>query len=469
MTPLDRIAAHVTGAELSDLGAHDRAKARTFLLDTLGVGIAGSSGAGIAALAGSVARWGAGEEATVWVTGERLPAQAAAIVNAYQIHCLEYDCVHEGAVVHPMATVLSALMAHAERRSAAGRPVPGADFLLAMAIGVDIATLLGVAAEGPVRFFRPATAGGFGATAAIARLEGLDETGVKDALGIMYGQASGTLQPHAEGSPVLGLQIGFNARGALAAVDLAQAGFRGPHAILDGPYGYFRMFEGDTFDLGAIWQRLGREWQVSQLAHKPFPSGRLTHGVIDALQRATRELGIDREQIARVTGHVPPLVHRLVGRPDLPDPEANYAKLCLAYVAGAWLARGQVDVPEFRPPVLSDPAVHAAAAKVALQLDGNPDQNALAPQRFVVELADGRRHEVHLEQVYGHPEVPLTAAENEDKFRRCVGYASRPLPAERADALVEAVATVETLDDASALAALTVSAPRMSGQQATVE
>jgi len=469
MTPLDRIAAHVTGAELSDLGAQDRAKARTFLLDTLGVGIAGSSGAGIAALAGAVARWGSGEEATVWVTGERLPAQAAAIVNAYQIHCLEYDCVHEGAVVHPMATVLSALMAHAERRSAAGRPVSGAEFLLAMAIGVDIATLLGVAAEGPVRFFRPATAGGFGATAAIARLEGLDRTGVKDALGIMYGQTSGTLQPHAEGAPVLGLQIGFNARGALAAVDLAQAGFHGPHAILDGPYGYFRMFEGDQFDLDAIWQRLGREWQVSQLAHKPFPSGRLTHGVIDALQRTTRELGIDRDRIARVTGHVPPLVHRLVGRPDRPEPEANYAKLCLAYVAGAWLARGQVDVPEFRPPVLSDPAVHAAAAKVALHLDGNPDENALAPQRFEIELADGRRHEVHLTQVYGHPEVPLTAAENEDKFRRCVGYASRPLPAERADALVEAVAAVETLEDASALAALTVSAPEMSGQRSTVE
>ena len=50
-----------------------------------------------------------GDEATVWVTGERVSAQAAAMVNAYQIHCLEYDCVHEGAVVHPMATVLSTI------------------------------------------------------------------------------------------------------------------------------------------------------------------------------------------------------------------------------------------------------------------------------------------------------------------------------------------------------------------------
>ena len=193
-TGLDRIAAFVTDARFDDLSAHDLGKTRTFLLDTLGVGIAGSSGAAVSALKQTVSQWGTGEEATVWVTGERLPAQAAAMVNAYQIHCLEYDCVHEGAVVHPMATVLSALMAYVERRSGAGRPVSGEDFLLALAIGVDIAALMGIAALGPVRFFRPATAGGWGATAAIARLEGLDASGVKDALGVMYGQTSGTLQ-----------------------------------------------------------------------------------------------------------------------------------------------------------------------------------------------------------------------------------------------------------------------------------
>lgn len=456
--PLDRIADFVTGVRPEDLGAADREKARVFLLDTLGVGIAGSSGAGLAELIATVSGWGGGggQEATVWVTGERLPAQAAAIVNAYQIHCLEYDCVHEGAVVHPMATVLSALLAYAEARSAAGTPVNGADFLLALAIGVDIATLFGLAAEGPVRFFRPATAGGFGATAGIARLAGLDAAGVKDALGIMYGQTSGTLQPHAEGSPVLGLQIGFNARGALCAVDLAAAGFRGPHRILDGPYGYFRMYEDDRFDLQAIWDRLGREWQISRLAHKPFPSGRLTHGVVDALRQVTRDHGIAPSDIVAVEGHVPPLVYRLVGRPDVPEPEANYAKLCLAYVAGAFLARGQVDVPEFRAPVLHDPDVHAAAAKVSLVLDDNPDENALAPQRFVVTATDGRVVEVALPQVYGHPDVPLSTEENLDKFRRCIGYGSRPMTEAQGDALHAAVEGVEELEDAARLAALTV-------------
>ncbi len=453
---IDRIAGHVTGAQFSDLGEADLAKAKTFLLDSLGVGMAGSCGASVPDLVRTVSGWGSADEATVWVTGERLPAQSAAIVNAYQIHCLEYDCVHEGAVVHPMATVLSALMAYVERRSAALRPVTGRDFLLALAIGVDIATLFGVASKGPVRFFRPATAGGFGATAAIARLEGLDTEGVKNALGVMYGQTSGTLQPHTEGSPVLGLQIGFNARGALSAVDLAASGLVGPHDILDGPYGYFRMFEGDQFDLDEIWSRMGREWQISHLAHKPFPSGRLTHGVVHALQQVTRELGIGAEQIETITGHVPPLVYRLVGRPDTPAPSANYAKLCLAYVAGAYLARGQVDVAEFRPDALSDPLVHAQAAKVTLQLDDNPNENALDPQRFLFGLADGRQHEVTLPHVLGHPKAPLSDAQNIAKFRRCIGYAAHPPAKTQGEALEDAVAGIEDLPDAARLAQLTV-------------
>jgi len=454
---VDALVDHVLGARFEDLDATALAKAKIFLLDSFGVGIAGSSGASMDALLATVGRWGEGDEATVWVTGERLPAQLAAIVNAYQIHCLEYDCVHEGAVVHPMATVLSALMAYCERRSAQGRPVSGEDLLLAMALGVDVATMLGMAATGRIRFFRPATAGGMGAAAALARLEGLDRTGVKDALGAMYGQTSGTMQAHVEGSPVLGLQIGFNARGALSAVDLAAAGFRGPHDMIDGLHGYLKLIEGGSYDLDRIRPLIGTEWQIAKLAHKPFPAGRLTHGVVDALMQLTKRHGFGAADVARIDGRVPPLVMNLVGRPDKPAPEPNYAKLCLAYVAGAYMVRGQVDVPEFAEAgVLSNPAIHEVAGKVHLELDGNPDENALAPQWFKVTLTDGTEHEITLPQVYGHPDVPLSAEENAAKFRRCVGYGRAPMPAGQAARLEAAVAEVETLADAARLAALTV-------------
>lgn len=457
MNAVDRIAAHVARAGLADLPPATVGKVRTFLLDTLGVGIAGTSGAQVADLIALARGWGAQEEATVWLTGERMSAQSAAIVNAYQIHCLEFDCVHEGAVLHPMATILSAVLAWAERESARGRPVLGADLIPALAVGVDVSTMLGLVTEAPIRFFRPALAGGFGAVAAIARLSGFDERQVKDALGAQYAQASGTLQPHVEGSPMLGMQVGFNAAAAIRSVDLAAAGFRGPHDILQGQYGYFRLFEDGSEDLAAFLPTLGRAWQIDAMSHKPWPSGRLTHGAIDGLGQLMARHGFVAADIARVEAKVPPLNHRLVGRPDIPNPEANYAKLCLAFVAGRFLATGRVDVPDFRGDALTDPETHRLAGLVqVVRDDANPDQNALDPQTITVWLKDGAQHCVHLPHVYGHPAVPLSDAANEDKFRRCAGYGrGRPTDPE---AIIAAVARVETLPDIAALPRLTLGA-----------
>lgn len=454
---IDLFADHVANSSYEALSAAEIAKAKTFLLDSIGVGVAGSSGAGMDDLLRVVSSWGAGAESTVWVTGQRLPAASAAIVNAYQIHCLEFDCVHEGAVVHPMATVLSAMIAHAERRSAADRPVDGRSFLAALCAGIDVAALIGVAATGPVRFFRPATAGGLGTAAALARMEGMDPTGVKNAMGAAYSQTSGTLQAHVEGSMLLGLQIGFNARAALGALDMAAAGIRAPHDIIDGQYGYLRLIENEEFDVAPALAALDGPGQITQLAHKPFPSGRLTHGVVDALQTFMADKAVSADDIARVHCRVPPLVYRLVGRPDVPEPEANYAKLCLRFVAGVFLARGRVDVPDFKSAeMLNDPEVHRQAAKVEMELDGNPDPNALDPQSFEIALVDGSTHALTLDHVFGHPARPLSAEQNVDKFRRCVGYGRRPLDAAAVDALIETVETLEQCGDVAVLARLTL-------------
>ncbi len=452
MKDFERIAHHVVTAGALPDGAVRAVK--TFLLDTIGVGIAGSSGAGVQALIDVARGWGPGDEATVWLTGERMSAGSAAVVNAYMIHCLEFDCVHEGAVLHPMATILSAVLAWAERESARGRRVSGADLIPALAVGVDVSTMLGLVTDAPIRFFRPATAGGFGAAAAIARLSGMDARGVMDTLGAQYAQVAGTLQPHAEGSPMLGMQVGFNARAAIQSADLAAAGFRGPHDIFTGQYGYLKLYEMDDHDLPGFLPTLGQSWQIEAMSHKPWPSGRLTHGVVDGLGQLMGRHGFAPDDIAAIRAEVPPLVHRLVGRPDIPDPEPNYAKLCLRFVAGVYLARGRVDVPDFRGDLLRDPAVHRFAQMVDVVLDANPDQNALDPQRISVRLTSGAEHAIDLPHVYGHPAVPLTEAENEEKFRRCCGYGRIPLPPPRAAALIETVRGLEAVTDVAGIVRL---------------
>ena len=88
---------------------------RTFIQDSLGVGIVGSAAPQVDEMRRAAALWGESEDARVWVSGESLPAPSAAFLNAFLTHNSEFDCVHEPAVVHCVTVVLAACMAVAER------------------------------------------------------------------------------------------------------------------------------------------------------------------------------------------------------------------------------------------------------------------------------------------------------------------------------------------------------------------
>ena len=239
---------------------------------------------------------GEGSAVSVWGTRARLAPGTAALVNAFQVHCQEYDNLHEGAVLHAMATLLPVLLAEAELR----RDVTGEALVTAVVAGVDVACSLGLAARQGWRFFRPATSGGFGAVAGLARLRGFDAARTLAAFGMQLGQASGTMQAHTEGSPLLPLQIGFNARAAIQSCDLAAAGFPGLDAPFEGRFGYLPLFEG-AWDCAEVLAALGQVWRVTELSHKPFPSGRATHGGIDALLALRAAHGFGPEDVAAIT------------------------------------------------------------------------------------------------------------------------------------------------------------------------
>jgi aconitate decarboxylase len=412
---MDAIAAfaeHVVRTGYDDLPAPALAAAKTFILDSFGVGVAGSAAPWAQELVDTAARWGSGDDARVWVHGSALPAPAAAMCNGYHIHNSEYDCIHEAAVVHPMAVLLSATMAHAERAGG----VSGRDLLCAIALGVDVGAGLGLASKAPLRFFRPATAGAFAATAAIGRLMGFDAGTMTHAFSIAYGELCGTMQAHSEGSPLLAMQIGFNARNAVVACDMATGSLSGPQDVLEGPFGYFPLFEGEH-DLAPVLRGLGKTWRITEVAHKPFPCGRATHGVLDGVLSLLREHALTANEIARIECRVPPLTQRLVGRPAHEGMAVSYARLCAPYVIACALQGGGVDLDDFQPTALADPARLALAQRVTLSADDTPDPNALAPVAVVVRLNGGATHETSVSDVYGSPARPMGREAHLAKFR----------------------------------------------------
>ena len=121
---------HIEQSRFEDLNNETVQKLKVFLLDTIGVGIAGSTGSKLTELKEVANNWSQGNNCTILGTWEKYSRDAATLINAYQIHCLEFDCIHEGAVVHPMAAILSSMLSHCESENKKGRVINGKDLLL---------------------------------------------------------------------------------------------------------------------------------------------------------------------------------------------------------------------------------------------------------------------------------------------------------------------------------------------------
>jgi 2-methylcitrate dehydratase PrpD len=374
MTPTERLLAFAAAPPPVPEAA--REAARSLVTDTLLVGGAGAAAPGADGVVAAAKGWGAGPVPLLGRADTLAPA-GAAFVNGFQIHCLEWDAVHEPAVVHAMSVVTAAAHATASVHPEAD----AATVRTAIIVGVEIACALGVAATSPLTFFRPATAGLLGASLACARIAGIPHDRFDDVLGLAYSQCAGTMQAHVEGSIALPLQIAAAARAAVTAVDLVANGLTGPHDPLEGPFGYFTLF--DKGALGPVAETLGQVWRMAEISVKPWPCGRASHATMGVLA------GHDAANLVAIEARVPPLIKRLVGRPWVDDMTPAYARLCLPFLAALMLSDGRIDPRRFTPAAFGDPALKALGERLTIVDDGTTDPNALSPQHFRLTLADG--------------------------------------------------------------------------------
>ncbi len=454
MNAIDKLIQHITQTRYQDLPDSTLSAVKTFVLDSVGVGLSGSRVPYVKQVKQAASEWGADQQAQVWTSGEWVSASTAAFINGYQIHNQEWDCVHEPAVVHPMAVILSALVAYAQKYNLSGKQV-----MLGVAVAVDVATLIGESATSGLKFFRPSICGCLGATAGMCAMQTFSAAKTANALGIAYSQISGTMQAHVEGSPMLALQIGLNAQAAIRAIDLAEAGFDGPKDILEGPYGYFANFE-DSYDINILTTKLGKGYQIEQVSHKPFPTGRAGHGTADGLLILQNTHGFKAQDVAIIKVRATPLINRLVGRPVKDDMDVSYAKLCNGYIAATALLTGNVTVEDFDLACLQDPERLALARKVSTELNGCCDPNALAPVNVTVELYNSQTLQIDLPAVLGNPLRPMSREAQLEKFRAACRSAVVPFSAPRIDKLIKSIDELEQIQNINQLVELMVNDPQ---------
>lgn len=410
----DRLIELVANMRYTNLPVETVHAARTFLADTLAVGVAGlCEPVSDAVFRTAQKSAGAGDCRVLGRPGVQLSAHGAALVNGTQVHCLEWDALHEPSVVIALCTTTAAIVSQTDLSDPDLEQV-----LLALVAGVETSVFFGAGATTQPRFFRPSTAGAMGAAMALGILRGFDKTQLKNLLGLAYSQVSGTMQAHWEGSEALPMQIGIAARAAHTAADLVEEGMTGPHDVIDGKFGYFTLIE-TASELDHLFDAWGAPWKITEVAHKPFPAGRATQATLTAIMEAKAERAFTWDDVTRITADVPPLIMLLVGREYRADMSSGYARLCLEYVAPEMVRHGLIDPRRFAPEYTSAPQAAADAAKVRLTLDGNPDPNALSPQTITIDFADGPSFTTTVEIPFGSPHRAMSREDQIAKAKLC--------------------------------------------------
>lgn len=434
------LAALVARTTARELPASTLETARLDLLDTLGCAIAGADAEGVREARDLLLEWGGAPVASVWGSGRSLPPPEAAFANAMSGHALEYDDQHPG-VLHTGVSVIPAAFAMAEARQRTDLR----ELLVAIVLGTEVADRLAVATtDGPgvSGWLLTPLCGFFGAAAAAAKVAALDESGVRQALGFAYVQASGNGQSTLDGALAKRMQPAFASRGGVFGAALASRGLTAPLDSLEGARGFFRVYHRDRYDPAKLRDRLGESWLIDVATYKPYPCCAWTHAALEC-GIALRERGIRLAELVSVEIGVNAQAYRSAGSPlprrYLPKTPVD-AQFSIPYTFGAAFVTGGVGLSDFTDEAYRRADVLAVAGRVHARVDAELDAvrgRDVSPARAVATLADGRRVELTVWEPLGTGARPLGRADLLRKFEGCCAKAGRPASfAERLAGLV---------------------------------
>jgi 2-methylcitrate dehydratase PrpD len=444
-----------------DIPSNVIAKGKGHILDALGCALAGSVSPGSEILRSYLAN-GGGAPGGISVFGSdlQLTPRFAAFANGAAIHADNFDdtapqpSADRNGGIHATGSVLAATLAIAEQQ---GRS--GVELMEALHIGVEISCKLNhsAGAEHHARgYHSTSTINIFGISAAVGHLIGLDEDGLSRAFGIAASQSAGLRENF--GTMANPFHSGHAAECAVVSANLAARGFTAAKNIFESPLGFFYAYAGG-YEPSAIMGRLGAPWAFVDPGTwiKPYPCGSLTHPAITMLIAFSVTHDIKPEQVQRVRVQTNRRVANTLihNRPTT----ALLAKFSMPFSVAIALLYRKATLGEFVDEVVRDPAVQMMMEKVDYTAYESlkPDYTNVTTL-VELSLTDGRHFSLRADFGKGTPRDPMSFDDLADKFRGCADYAR--WPREKAEAIIEQVAQLETVNDVRRITRLLSSSVR---------
>jgi 2-methylcitrate dehydratase PrpD len=434
------------------------------VLDTLGVTIGASSLSPEATIvADYVHDLGGKPESTILGFGGKAPAPWVVFVNGSLGHMLDYDDLGGGHV-----SIVTVPVAFALAEKCGG--MSGRDLITAIAAGADVMTRLTLAIRIPdwtmtEGWFATQLLGFVGGAATAARALGLDEEGTENALGIGFNQMSGSRQMAVGAATHMrSMQAGFSGQGAVLAAELARRGIIGSKEILEGRYGLFKTYvRTNEPDWDAVGGGLGTRFPLLDThGFKVWPACGYTRPVNAAVLQLREELGLrpdDVESITVIGGtRATQLLSEPLERKRRPQVSID-GKYSIPFTTAVMMAKGGVTLLDYTDRGLRDPAVLAMADRVSYRPEGSfpavvGGSSSVSRPTVEIRTKDGKLHARQAEHRPGDPKQPVKREFLEAKFRDCVSFSAKPIPARNIDRAIEMIRDLEKVPDATEIVKL---------------
>jgi len=439
------IVTFVTRTTFNDVPEEVVRLAKGFVLDGLGVILAGTTERGSKILHTYVRQMGGKQECTVLGTGFKAPAAKAALSNGVSGHAMDYDDTQlstskeavYGLLTHPTIPVLSSALATAEQLKSTGK-----DFLLAYILGVEAECRIADAINPrhyQSGFHTTATIGGLGATVAVGKLLRLKDDALERALALAASMASGLRENF--GTMTKPLHAGRSAENGVTAAQLAKKGFTSAKGILEAKRGLFNAMAGG-FDETKIAGRLGHPYFMQEpgISIKPYPSGSLSHPAQDLILDMVSDHGINASDIEAIdVGTNSNVPNALI----YPIPTtALEGKFSIPFCMAIGVLERKAGIAQFQDRKVREPKVVEMMKRVTLYVDDELEGLGYdqVRSRIRIKLKDGRTVEGRADVAKGHPLKPMSWEELGEKFRDCGRLV---LPRRNVDRAIDLVGQLE--------------------------
>ena len=367
------------------------------------------------ALLDTAACWLAGRDAPAARAAQRSAAGAegTAFALAVAAHALDWDDYDVPSVGHPSAVILPAVLALSV-------PLSGHRALDAYLIGLEAMDRLGEVMN-PEHYeagwHATGTLGTIAAAMASAAALELDAPGVRAALSLSAGMASGLkAQFGAAAKPVT---AGLAARNGVIAAMLAGAGISGNAAALTGDRGFMSLHG------PADWRRRspgqpGAPWAILQygLIAKPHPCCGYLSRIVDGALAVAARPGFSSENIAAVRVEAPRRNAAVLPFADPVTPDE--ARFSPAYCVAAALATGRLGPDDFTALALARPTVRTLLDRITFRANDAPqsadDLSPDDPDLLTIEWLGAPPETLTLRHMRGGPAAPLTRVDFREKL-----------------------------------------------------